>query len=83
MIVTHNECIMKNVGDSRVEGYLSFIFENCFVENQDFHAIATTRVGYYSERRLVLKSVWKGLNADNKQVISRSDTVDFFWYACV
>lgn len=36
---------MKNVGDSRVEGYLSFIFENCFVENQDFDAIATTRLG--------------------------------------
>lgn len=78
MIVTHNEYIMKNLGDSRVEGHLSLIFENFFVENQNFYAIATTKVGYYSERRLVLKSVWKGLNADNKQVISRSDTVDLF-----
>lgn len=66
MIVTHSEYIMKNIGDSRVEGCLSLIFENYFVENQNFYAIATSRVGYYSERRLVLKSVWKGLNADNK-----------------
>lgn len=78
MIVTHNEYIMKNVEESRVEGYLSLVFENCFVENQNFYAIATTTVVYYSERRLVLKSVWKGLNADNKQVISRSNTVDSF-----
>lgn len=82
MIVTHSEYIMKNIGDSRVEGCLSLIFENCFVENQNFYAIATSRVGYYSERRLVLKSVWKGLNADNKLGF-QGQKGWIFWYVCV
>lgn len=83
MIVTHNEFIMKEVGDSGVEGCFSLIVEDCVVENKNFYAIATTRVSSYSEMRLVLKSVWKELNAENKQVFSRSERVDLSALFCV